>query len=118
MGEMIIEHDGTFIVATDKPIKLPEPQEDGWRYFFHICCQCGLSHEVHLKDDQIVFIKPTTEVGKSLSGGIASKLTALQSENQRLREAMLVIHNRTMRGAPFKFINEIVWEALFPVEKP
>ncbi len=50
-------HDGRLILANDDEhtrLPLSEPDDDGYRYVFLVCCDCGLAHRFALGNDHVI----------------------------------------------------------------
>lgn len=61
-----VEHDGRIILCEDcgsdsTHVPLSEPNEDGYRYVLHICCDCGTAHTIAVAADHLVFLRCETE---------------------------------------------------------
>ena len=59
------------------PLKLSE-MLDGWRGIFIVCCQCGLTHTMCVKGDQVKFLDGNGDEREKISKGIATKMLELE----------------------------------------
>lgn len=72
-GGFGLEYDGVMVLARDDERTrnpLSERYDDGYRYAFIVCCDCGKAHEMAIGEDHFIAVTAEAAVGERLRAAV------------------------------------------------